>query len=196
MENDTHTNIGGFKKFIKTASRIVDKISVTAGGVVGFSTSFSQEHKLDTFKSAVLYWNSDSQEIGIEFSANEMEGIPKLRANNNGSGYTVNAKAFFAVNHIDTVKHRGSYPYKVIPFKEIDPSFVGEGKMYVINIMGSPAEDKPSAEQPTAPPAAPNPTSPATQPTPPPNIQSAALNPAPSNTVSTPLIPNSPPVGP
>jgi hypothetical protein len=143
MENQEIDNIGGFKKFVKTAGRIVDKISVTTGGVVGFSTSFSNEHKLNTFKAVVLYWNAASREIGIEFTSVDSELTPKLRANKNGYGYTVNAKAFFAVNHIDTHKHHGRYPYKVIPFNQIDPSYIGSGNMYVFSVQPQPAVTPP-----------------------------------------------------
>src|SRR2546430_1159218 len=100
MNEENNFSIGGFKKFVKPANRIVDKISVTTGGVVGFSTSFSNEHKLNTFTAAILYWNAVTQEIGVEFTTAEGDGTLKLRANNNAKGYTVNAKAFFAVNHI------------------------------------------------------------------------------------------------
>ncbi len=152
MNEENEFNIGGFKKFVKTASRIVDKISVTTGGLVGFSTSFSNEHKLNAFKAAILYWNPVTQEIGIEFTATESDGALKLRANNNGKGHTINAKAFFAVNHIDTKEreHRGRFSYRVVPFTQLDPSHGGSENMYVFSLQKAQPQPAPS-EQPTVP---------------------------------------------
>ncbi|SRR6266568_218273 len=143
MNEETQNNIGGFKRFVKTASRIVDKISVTTGGVIGYSTSFSSEHHLESYTSVVLYWNENTKEIGVEFSTADSDGTPKLRANKNGYGYTVNAKAFFAVNHIDTDKYHGRFSYRIVPFVQLDPGYTGNENMYVFDITEEEPKRKP-----------------------------------------------------
>src|ERR1039458_7791612 len=118
-----NTSLGGFKKFVKSANRIIDKISVTSGGAVGFSSSFANEHNLASYAGVILYWNDDTKEIGIQFAETEGDESLKLIKNKYGDGRTVNARAFFAMNHIDTKdKNRGRFSYKVMPFNQLDAS--------------------------------------------------------------------------
>ncbi len=125
-------NFGGFKKFVKSATRIIDKISITTGGALGFSTSFSNDHKLQDYSGVVLYWNDQSQDIGVRFVATDEDGSLKLKANNNGNGYTVNAKSFFVTNRIDTAKKHGRYEYETKPLSDYNLS--SEDSLYIISL--------------------------------------------------------------
>lgn len=125
-------NFGGFKKFVKSAKRIIDKISITTGGALGFSTSFSNDHKLQDYSGVVLYWNEETQDVGIRFVADEEDGVLKLKANNNGNGYTVNAKSFFVTNRIDTVKKHGRFEYTIKPLS--DYAIESTSSLYIISL--------------------------------------------------------------
>lgn len=129
---DDLNNFGGFKKFVKSATRIIDKISITTGGALGFSTSFSNDHKLQGYSGVVLYWNDQSQDIGVRFVATEEGGSLKLKANNNGNGYTVNAKSFFVTNRIDTAKKHGRYEYITKPLSDYNLS--SKDSLYIISL--------------------------------------------------------------
>lgn len=128
------SNLGGFKKFVKSASRIIDKISITSGGAVGFSTSFSHDHNLKDYVGIVLYWNDVSSEVGIRFlkDGEDEEGALKLKANNNGLGHTVNAKSFFVTSHIDTEKCNGRFEYQTKPLRDFGVE--SDSNLYIISL--------------------------------------------------------------
>jgi hypothetical protein len=129
------SNLGQFKKYIKSANRIIDKISVTSGGAIGFSTSFSSEHELTKYTGIILYWNPADREIGIQFTATESEESLKLTPNKYGEGRTVNAKAFFATNHIDPRRYSQRFEYRVVPFSQLDPLDASGDRLYVIKLV-------------------------------------------------------------
>src|SRR5665213_1235130 len=131
--NDIPT-IGGFKKFVKSSNRIIDKISITSGGAIGFSTSFADEHELSNFSGIILYWNSETKEIGIQFTATTGEEIIKLMTNAHAGGRTANAKSFFALNRIDINRYKGRKSYRMVTFNQLDANNPSNDKMYIIRL--------------------------------------------------------------
>lgn len=129
MNNDTFS---GFKRYTKTTTRIIDKISVTTTGTLGFSTSFSQEHNLAEYTGATLYWNSYTREVGIQLTNKSGDDVLKLLANKNGYGYTVGAKSFFLTNKIDISTDNGRYDYRTIELREL--GIKEEGNMFIIKL--------------------------------------------------------------
>ena len=134
---DNETTIGGFKKFVKGTSRIIDKISITSGGSIGFSSSFSSEHNLDRYSYTILYWNASRKEVGIQFTTAESDEAIKLISNKYGQGRTLNARAFFTIHHIDTSKYKKRYTYRIVPFNQLDPSNQSTENMYIISLTDS-----------------------------------------------------------
>jgi len=129
MENNI---IQGFKKYQKTSTRIIDKISITTGGALGFSTSFSKDHNLERYTAIELYWNFYTKEIGVYFLKDTNQDSIKLMKNKYGYGYTANAKAFFATNKINTSEVHGRYNYRKIAMTDLGSD--KNGSMYIFKL--------------------------------------------------------------
>lgn len=113
-----------FIKFTKTRSRIdTPKASIWSRGQIGINHSAVVEYGIDSFRYAVLYYDEESNLIGIEFTENKnAEGAVKL-VFRKSSGISFSARAFLKTFKIDYSETR-RYEF------EYDKA----NKLYVINL--------------------------------------------------------------
>lgn len=91
-----------FVKFTKVRSRIdTPKVSIWTRGQIGFNQGAVKEYDLEGYKYAVLYYDEDSQRIGIKFINDpKSEGVVKL-VNRKSAGISFSATAFLKNYKID-----------------------------------------------------------------------------------------------
>lgn len=99
----------GFERFTRKRARTdAPKASIWSRGQIGFNYAAMDEYKLDKFKYAVLYYDKESNKIGIEFTNdNNTEGASKV-IHRKGSGVSVSALAFlrhYKINFSATASH-------------------------------------------------------------------------------------------
>lgn len=116
-----------FKKFEGRNKRQDDRISVTKSNSLGFPTKFYKDNKLESYKSAVLFWDNENKAIGIlpTNDVNEKNGFTIIRSQNYGG--QIIATSFFKENNIDLNLYHGKY----LPEKHTEE---GIGDMWVIKL--------------------------------------------------------------
>ena len=122
-------------KFEDAGKRMVDRITITKGGTIGFPTLFYKRNGVNGFKYVILYYSPTEKAIGLELSNDENEK-GKLRISHSAQGYgaSVNARLFFRINEIDYI----SYSHK---YKWTKESFSGKD-LFVIKLSEKDTEVK------------------------------------------------------
>jgi hypothetical protein len=125
-------SISGFQLYERDVKRIIDAISLTKSSQIGFPTSMYRERELSQYKGAYLYWNPDTEEVGIEFTNDSDRRVFNLIHSKKYGAY-IGAGNFLAANKIDVKKYAGRYEYRMIPLRELGAD--KDGDMYVFHIV-------------------------------------------------------------
>jgi len=96
-----------FVKFTRTRARIgTPRVSVWSRGQIGFNQGAVDEFGINKFQYAVLYYDDETNRIGIEFTTDgDAKGACKLAFRKN-SGVSISAVAFLKIFKIDYSKTR------------------------------------------------------------------------------------------
>lgn len=131
--NNTPT-INGFAAFKNEGlTRVVDKITITKVNQINFPTAMYKRNQLSQYSAVQLYFNKDTQQVGLEFLKEQVEGSFKLSLSEEGKyGAFIVAKSFFFFNELDAEKLAGRYSYKRVNFS--DMSVDRPGAMYIIDL--------------------------------------------------------------
>ena len=113
-----------FVKFTKVRSRIdTPKASIWTRGQIGFNQGAVKEYNLDAFQYAVLYYDENSQRIGIKLINDpKADGAIKLVSREN-AGISFSATAFFKNYKIDFSETR-----------QYTLTYDDENNMYIFNL--------------------------------------------------------------
>lgn len=104
-------------KFEEAGKRMVDRITITKGGTIGFPTLFYNKNSVKSFKYVILYYSPAEKAIGIELSNDDTEkGKLNISHSNQGYGASVNSRSFFRRNEIDYVAYSDKYKWTKEPF--------------------------------------------------------------------------------
>jgi len=92
-----------FEKFTKPGSRIgTPKAAIWSSGQIGFNQGAVKEFNLSKYNYAILYYDRDSNIIGVEFTNDEKaEGAHKLIGRKGSTGTSFSAIAFLKNYKID-----------------------------------------------------------------------------------------------
>ena len=98
-----------FERFTRKRARTdAPKASIWSRGQIGFNYAATDEYKLDKFKYAVLYYDRETNRIGIEFTNDRnAEGTSKV-IHRKGAGVSISALAFlrhYKINFSATTTH-------------------------------------------------------------------------------------------
>lgn len=91
-----------FEKFVMTGRSYKPKISIRANGQIGLNQGAIERFNLNKYKYAVLFFDKDSERIGIRLTNTEEEGICKLQVRQ--SNAAISGKAFLDYYEIDYSK--------------------------------------------------------------------------------------------
>lgn len=118
--------MANFVKFEGRNKRQEDRITITKSEGIGFPTKFYQDNNLKDLKFVVLYWDSESKMIGIQFTNDEAEKS-KFSILRSGQGYggNITARSFFKENNIDVKKYYGRYEWE-------KTNIEGIGELYTV----------------------------------------------------------------
>lgn len=132
MNNEGNNNFSGFKLHEREVKRYIDAISLTKSNQIGFPTSMFNEHHIERFDCAYLYWNAESSEIGVEFSneTNDKRTFKVIRSKNYG-GY-LSVSSFLMANKIDPSLYAGRYDYRVVKMRDLGAD--KDGAMFIFKI--------------------------------------------------------------
>ena len=113
-----------FVKFIKTGSRIGSpRVSIWTRGQIGFNKGASLTYKIDSYEYAVLYYDEDTNRMGIQLTDDEKaEGISKLVHRKDG-GLSFSAISFLRTFGID---------FKIT--RQYDIEYDDGNDMYIIDL--------------------------------------------------------------
>jgi len=105
-----------FEKFTNVRSRIdTPKVSIWTRGQIGFNQGASKEYNLDGYKFVVIYYDRETQRIGIELTNDaKCEGAVKI-INRKNSGISFSATAFlkhYKIDYSETRKYGLYYDEK------------------------------------------------------------------------------------
>ncbi len=102
-----------FKKFENTHQRLEDRITITKTNSIGFPGKFYKDNNIKDFKYVVLYYDSDSKAVGIQFIADEGEKNKfTIMHSKLGYGGGIIARSFFKSNNIDPKLYYGRYVWE------------------------------------------------------------------------------------
>ena len=111
-----------FEKYTARGRSYAAKVSIWARGQIGFSQGAVRRLGLQSFMYVVMYYDKDSNKIGLSFTNDENEeGIAKMRVRENGA--TFMAKSFLDYYDIDYKQNR-----------QYDIAQDEESKLYVIDL--------------------------------------------------------------
>lgn len=104
-----------FQRFTKTRSRgYSPKASIWSRGQIGFNQGAVEKFKIAEFDYAILFYDPDTQKIGISFTNNEKEeGATKI--SQRATGASISARAFldfYEIEHSKTKKYDIEYEEK------------------------------------------------------------------------------------
>lgn len=117
-----------FSKFTALKQRSVDKISITGSNTFNFPSKFYKDNSLDNYKYVILYYDSTSSVIGLQFTNDETEKFKlKIQKSDRGYGGFISATSFFKTNNIDTKVYKGRYNWKKEDIENI-------GELYIIDL--------------------------------------------------------------
>lgn len=106
----------GFELFDNNSiSRVVDKITITKNYSINFPSAFYKINGLSDERSVLLYYNKETNQIGIEFKKELDDRGFKITNSGDGntSGY-ITAKNFFALNGLIGNVEPRRYEYEKI----------------------------------------------------------------------------------
>jgi hypothetical protein len=114
-----------FKKFENKNVRQEDKITITKSSSIGFPQRFYQDNNIKGFNYVVLFWDTDSSAIGINFSNNENEKNKfKILHSKLGYGGSIVARSFFRSNDIDVKIYYGRYVWEKVKLESGEELYV------------------------------------------------------------------------
>lgn len=91
-----------FEKFVEVGKSFKPRISIRSNGQFGFTTGAINKFKLRDFKYAVLFFDRDTQKIGIMPTNNEEEGACRIVIRSTNA--FISARAFLDYYGIDYLK--------------------------------------------------------------------------------------------
>ncbi len=91
-----------FEKFTQTGRSYKPKISIRSNGQIGLNQGAIERFKLNEYKYAILFFDGESDRIGIKLTNTEEEGICKLQVRK--SNAAISGKAFLDYYSIDYSK--------------------------------------------------------------------------------------------
>lgn len=114
-----------FVKFTRSRSRIdTPKVSIWSRGQIGFNQGAIDEYKLSDYQYVVLYYDKDTNRVGLEFTNDgKAKGISKLAFRKN-TGASFSAIPFLKSYKID---YNSST-------RQFDLNYDEETKLYVIDL--------------------------------------------------------------
>jgi len=124
--------------FIKFESRNIkteDRITITRSQSIGLPTKFYADNLIKDFNYAVLFYDSENNAIGIQFTNDENEKNRFSIMKSDKYGGSIVARSFFKINNIDTQKYHARYNWK-----KIDQG--GVGQLFVIELDNPKMESK------------------------------------------------------
>lgn len=121
-----------FEEFTSVKGKFTPTISITKIGGIGLSSGFCRRYSVENYKGVKLYFDKNSNVIGLKFLNEEADGMFKLRTNelkNNdkNNGLFFMCKSFFESYAIDYSKLAKKYSPEEISDAKI-------GKMYIIKL--------------------------------------------------------------
>ncbi|MEK7096608.1 MAG: hypothetical protein AAB881_01510 [Patescibacteria group bacterium] len=116
--------------FVKFESRNVkteDRITVTKSQSIGLPTKFYTDNNIVGYKYAVLYYDKETNAIGINFTndENEKNGFSIVKSEKYGGNIV--SRSFFKAHNIDTEKYHNRYNWRIYEQENA-------GKLYVIEL--------------------------------------------------------------
>jgi hypothetical protein len=114
-----------FEKFTKRGTRITTpKAAIWKSGQIGFNQGAMEQFKLTSYNYVVLYYDKDTERIGVEFTdSEENEGVHKLVQRKGSSGTSVSARSFLKNYNIDSSETR-----------QYDLTYDKQSSLYVFNL--------------------------------------------------------------
>lgn len=88
-----------FERFIETGRSYKPKISIRGNGQIGFNFGAIKRFVLENYEYAVLFYDKETQRIGIKLTNEKEEGISKLKVRK--SSAAVSAKSFLDYYEIE-----------------------------------------------------------------------------------------------
>lgn len=128
-----------FVKHTQVGKRFEERITITRARHVGFPTQFYKDNGLENYNYAVLFYDKDTNAIGIKFTVEKEDGSIAIARHNKGYGGYISATSFFKVNRINTKKYAGRYEYKKIPLTQV--GFEETGDLFVIELKEKPEKE-------------------------------------------------------
>lgn len=116
-----------FIKFENRNARQESRITITKSHSFGFPTKFSSDNGIKKFKYVILFYDKDSESIGIQFTNDETDSNKFSIIKYEKYGASVVARSFFKTNNINLEKHHGKYKWKIVKIENI-------GKLFVIEL--------------------------------------------------------------
>jgi hypothetical protein len=112
-----------FERFTKTGRGYKPKASIWSSGQIGFNQGAVERFRLNNFKYAIFFYDSEEKKIGFQFTNDENEdGIVKLVKR--AGGISFSARAFLDFNDINYSKTT-----------RYDVSYDSENNLYVIELV-------------------------------------------------------------
>lgn len=105
-----------FKKFENRRGRFEDRIAITKSYSIGFPTQFCEENNIGAYQYAILYWDSKTTAIGIEFNNISDKNSFSVAHSKQGYGASIGAKSFFKHNDINPLQYYGKYEAKKVNY--------------------------------------------------------------------------------
>lgn len=125
-----------FQKFTSFNSRSAEQtVTITKNNTIGISSAFAEEHNLDKYNFAVLYYDRVASSIGIKFVNDRSEAAKfSLTRAQVGKGASIIAHSFFKKNNIQVEKYAGSkyFPKKLNARKDLNLN--EPGSIFVIDL--------------------------------------------------------------
>jgi hypothetical protein len=113
------------KKFEGRNARLENRLTITKSFSVGFPQKFYQDNEIKTYKYVVLYWDSESKVIGINFTNNEQEKSKfSIIHSKIGYGGSIATRSFLKTNKIDPNIHHGRYEWEKIKIDDTKEVFI------------------------------------------------------------------------
>jgi hypothetical protein len=82
-----------FEQFTQVGKSFHSKASISNRGIIGFTNGARNKYDMGSYKSAILYFDNETNKVGIELKPEEQENAIKLRLRDTGAD--IFAKSFF-----------------------------------------------------------------------------------------------------